>query len=152
RKKLEKACVTTVLNARVSSATPEGVGLEGGQFIKGGTVVCTIGSSTSPIVTRMTVDKEKGRIRTNPDMRLPGFDNAWAVGDCGLIVNSYDGQPAPTTGQFAEREGRQCAENILRVLKGEPTKPFRFKLLGGLCSLGGHSGVAVLMGMHLSGF
>jgi NADH dehydrogenase len=152
RKKLEKACVKIVLNARVSSATPEGVGLEGGKLIKGGTIVCTIGNSISPIIARMAVDKEKGRIRASPDMRVPGCENVWVVGDCGLIINSLDGQPAPTTGQFAEREGGQCAQNILRVFKDEPTKPFCFKMLGELCSLGGHSGVAVLMGMHLSGF
>jgi NADH dehydrogenase len=152
RKKLEQACVKILLNARVASATPEGVGLEGGEFVKGGTIVCTIGSSISPVVQRLEVEKDKGRIRTKPDMSLPAFDNAWAVGDCALIVNTLDGQVSPTTGQFAEREGRQCAQNIVRVIRGEPTKPFRFKMLGELCSLGGHSGVAILMGMHLSGF
>src|SRR3954469_1541166 len=60
RRKLEKAFVKIFLNARVASATPDGVGLEGGEFIKGGTIVCTIGSSLSPIVQRLDVPKEKG--------------------------------------------------------------------------------------------
>ena len=75
-------------------------------------------------------------------MRLRGASNVWAIGDCALIVNARDGQPSPTTGQFAERQGRQCAQNIARVLRGEPTKPFYFKQLGELCSIGGHSAVA----------
>src|SRR5439155_998941 len=66
--------------------------------------------------------------------------------------NHLDGKPSPTTGQFAERQGRQCAQNIVRVIKGQPTKPFSFKLLGELCSIGGHSAVAELFGLHLSGF
>jgi NADH dehydrogenase len=152
RKKMEKAGVSMLLNARVALATPEGVGLQDGRFIKGGTIVCTIGSSAAPIIERLAVPKEKGRLLTEPDMRLRGSQNVWVIGDCGMAVNSHDGQPSPTTGQFAEREGTQCAENIVRVLKGEATKPFSFKQLGELCSIGGHSAVADLFGMHLSGF
>ena len=152
RRKMERAGVKMVLNARVASVTPEGVGLQGGDFIKGGTIVCTIGSSTAPVIQKMDAPKDKGRLLTEADMKLRGTTNAWAVGDCAQIVNSIDGQVSPTTGQFAEREGRQCAQNILRTLKGQPTRPFRFKKLGELCSLGGHAGVAMLFGFHLVGF
>jgi NADH dehydrogenase len=152
RKKMEAAGVQMVLQARVSSATPEGVGLEGGQFIRGGTIVCTIGSSPSPAIAGLNVPKEKGRLVTEPDMRLKGVRNVWAIGDCAWILNDLNQQPCPTTGQFAERQGRQCAQNIARALKGQPTRPFRFKLLGELCSIGGHSAVADFLGMHLSGF
>jgi NADH dehydrogenase len=153
RKKLEKAGVNIILNVRVALATPEGVGLQSGEFIKAGTRVCTIGNSTAPVIERLQVAKEKGRIITEPDMRVKGQTNAWAIGDCAMIINAHDGQPAATTGQFAEREGRQCAQNIIRVLKQEePTQPFRFKQLGELCSLGGHAGVAEMMGVKLSGF
>jgi NADH dehydrogenase len=152
RKKMEKAGVEIILNARVALATPEGVGLQGGQFIKGATIICTIGNAPAPALERMQVPKEKGRLLTEPDMRLRGSTNAWAIGDCAVIINALDGKPSPTTGQFAEREGRQCAQNIVRVLRGEQTKPFNFKLLGELCSIGGHSAVAELFGLHLSGF
>jgi NADH dehydrogenase len=152
RKKMEKAGVQMVLNARVTSATPEGVGLQDGKFLKGGTIVCTIGSSPAPVVCSLNVPKEKGRLLTDPDMRLRGLKNIWAIGDCGWIVNAENGEPSPTTGQFAERQGRQCAQNIIRVLRQEPTQPFKFKLLGELCSIGGHSAVADLFGLHLSGF
>lgn len=152
RKKMEKAGVEIVLNARVALATPEGVGLQGGQFIKGGTTICTIGNAPPAALGRLQAPKEKGRLLTEPDMRVRGAANAWAIGDCAVILNAFDGKPAPTTGQFAEREGRQCAENILRVLNNQPTKPFTFKQLGELCSIGGHSAVAELFGLHLSGF
>jgi NADH dehydrogenase len=152
RKKMEKAGVEILLNTRVALATPEGVGLEGGKFIKGGTTICTIGNAPAPVLARMQTPKDKGRLLTEPDLRLKGANNAWAIGDCAIIINHQDGQLSPTTGQFAEREGRQCAQNIVRVIKGEQTKPFAFKLLGELCSIGGHSAVAELFGLHLSGF
>ena len=151
RVKMEKAGVTMKLNARVQLATGEGVGLKDG-FVSGGTIVCTIGSTIAPVVERLATPKEKGRLLTKPDMRLQGRDNAWALGDCACIINAHDGQPSPPTGQFAERQGRQCADNIARVLAGEPTRPFAFKVLGQLCSIGGHSAVAEMLGFKLSGF
>ncbi|MFI5335724.1 MAG: FAD-dependent oxidoreductase [Opitutales bacterium] len=151
RRKLTQAGVTVRLNARVQLATGEGVGLPDG-FIRGGTIVCTIGSSTAPVIEHLGARKEKGRLLTEPDLRLPDCEGAWAIGDCACIINAHDGRPAPPTGQFAERQGRQCAENILRVLRHEPTRPFGFKPLGQLCSLGGRSAVAELFGLHLSGF
>ena len=152
RKKMEKAGVKFLLNARVALATPDGVGLQSGQFVRGGTIVCTIGSSAAPILERLAVPKEKGRLLTQPDMRLRDSANVWAIGDCALVTNAHDGQASPTTGQFAERQGTQCAQNIVRVLNKQATKPFFFKQLGELCSIGGHSAVADMFGFHLSGF
>jgi NADH dehydrogenase len=85
RKKMEKAGVVMRLNARVQLATGEGVGLKEG-FVSGGTIVCTIGSTTAPIVLRLESPKEKGRLLTETDMRLPGRPNAWAIGDCASIL------------------------------------------------------------------
>lgn len=152
RRKMEQAGIQIRLNVRVSAATAEGVSLEGGQFIQGGTVVCTVGSSPAPIIERLSFAKEKGKLLTEADLRLPGTTNVWATGDCARIMNAQDGQVSPPTGQFAERQGRHCAMNILRTLRVEPTRPFSFKPLGQLCSIGGHSAVAELLGVRISGF
>lgn len=133
RRKMENAGVNIVLNARVASATPEGVSLGDGRVIKAGTIVCTIGNSAAPIVASFKGPKQHDRLTTEPDMRLTGLRNVWAIGDCGFTLNAKDQQPSPTTGQFAERQGRQCGQNIARVLRGEPTRPFCFKQLGELC-------------------
>ncbi|MBX3736753.1 MAG: FAD-dependent oxidoreductase [Candidatus Didemnitutus sp.] len=151
REKMAAAGVTIRLNCRVTLATGEGVGTGDG-FVRGGTIVCTIGSSAAPFIERMDAPKEKGRLLTEPELRLRGRTNAWAVGDCALIVNALDRQLSPPTGQFAERQGRQCAQNVARVLLGTPTRPFAFRVLGQLCSIGGHSAVAELFGLRLSGF
>jgi NADH:ubiquinone reductase (H+-translocating) len=152
RKKMEKAGITILLNTRAVAATHEGIELSDGRKLLGATIVCTIGTTASPLVQNLNVPKEKGRIRTSPEMRIEGQTNVWAVGDCALVVNAFDNKPSPTTGQFAERQGRQAALNLVRVLRGEPTKPFSFKALGQLCSIGGYSAVAEMLGMRISGF
>lgn len=152
RKKMEKAGIDVILNTRAVAATHEGVQLDDGRMLRGGTIVCTIGTAPAPLVQNLPVAKEHGRIRTTPDMRIEGHTNAWALGDCALIVNAFDGQPSPTTAQFGERQGRQAALNLVRVVRGEATLPFRFKALGQLCSIGGYEAVAEMFGMHISGF
>src|SRR5580692_4898774 len=152
RKKMEEAGISILLNTRAVAATQEGIELNNGKMVKGSTVVCTIGTAISPLVQHLDVPKERGRIRTAPEMRIEGQTNAWAIGDCALIVNSFDNKPSAPTGQFAERQGRQAALNLVRLLKGEATKPFRFKALGQLCSIGGYSAVAEMFGMQVSGF
>jgi len=125
--------------------------LDNGDFVAGGTVVCTVGSSPSPVLEHLAAPKSKGRVEAEPDMRVRGFANIWATGDCAQIVNANGGELSPPTGQFAARQGRQCAQNIIRVLKGEPTRPFSFAVLGQLCSIGAHSAVAEFFGVQISG-
>jgi NADH dehydrogenase len=152
RKKMEKAGITMLLNTRAVAATYEGIELNNGKMLRGATIICTIGTAISPLVQQLDVPKERGRIRTTPEMRVEGQTNAWSIGDCAYIINAFDNKPSATTAQFAERQGRQAALNLVRVLKGEATKPFRFKALGQLCSIGGYQAVAEMMGVHISGF
>ena len=121
-------------------------------MVRGATIVCTIGTIPALLVQWLDTPKEKDRLITDPDMRVKGIPNVWAVGDCAVITNAYDGLPAPTTGQFAERQGRQVAKNILRVLQGQPTRPFSYKSLGTLCGIGERNAVAEILGVRLSGF
>ena len=97
-----------IKNGRAVSATAEGVELHDGRVLHGATVVCTIGTTAQLLVHRLDAPKERSRLLTDPDMRVRGTSSLWAVGDCAHIVNAYDGQVSPTTGQFAERQGRQA--------------------------------------------
>jgi NADH dehydrogenase len=149
---MQKAGITVVLNARAVAATAEGVWLNDERRLGGATIVCTVGTSAPLLVEHIDSPKERGHLVTEPDMRLKGQDHAWAIGDCARIVNALDGRPCPPTGQFAQRQGRQVAQNILRSIRGETTRPFAFKPLGQLCAIGGRNAVAEIGGMRISGF
>lgn len=150
--KMEQAGINVILNRRVSHVTHEGVGFGEGDTIDGATIVCTVGNATSPVIQKLDAPKERGRLVTEADMRVKRHENVWAVGDCALINNSYNDTPSPPTGQFAERQGRQAAQNIVRVIRDKETKPFYFRPLGQLCAIGGHNAVAEFLGFHISGF
>jgi NADH:ubiquinone reductase (H+-translocating) len=152
KSKMEEAGVEILLNAKAKVATPEGLQLENGTFLKAGTVICTIGTTAQHLIDRLNLPKQAGRLKTAPDMSLPGFSNVWAVGDCAAVINSLDGTLSPTVAQFAERQGAQVAQNIVARIKGKPTVPFHHKMQGQLCAIGGHSAVAEILGIHISGF
>jgi NADH dehydrogenase len=149
--KMKERGINFKLKSHAVYCTSDGVGLDSGEFLTGATVVCTIGVRTLPMIEKLPLKKEKGRLVTNPDMSLPGYDCVWAIGDCASILNGYDNQISPTTGQFAERQGAQVAANIAARLKNQPTKAFYHKSLGTLCSIGGKSAVAEMMGIKISG-
>jgi NADH dehydrogenase len=146
RKVMERHGVEFLLNSHARFCTPEGIGLEDGRSLKAGTVVCTIGSRALPMIDRLDVPKDKTRLITEADMSIPGYKNAWAIGDCAAVRNALDGELSPTTGQFAERQGAQVAANIVARLKGLETKPFSHHSLGTLCSIGGKNAVAEMIG------
>ncbi len=152
RKQMEKAGVNIRLNSHAARATPEGIALRDGTLMPGGTVICTIGTIVLPLVDRLTVPKKHGRIAVEADMKVPGYKNAWAIGDCAAIVNALDNTLCPTVAQFAERQGVQVANNIVRAIKGRPTEPFSFRMQGQLCSIGGRNAIAEISGLHISGF
>ncbi|PON10867.1 NAD(P)/FAD-dependent oxidoreductase, partial [Candidatus Entotheonella serta] len=89
--------IKLALNVRVNFVTQEGVGLSDGQFERGATVVCTVGNTIPSVLERLEVPKERHRLMTQPDMRLMGYDTAWAIGDCAHIINAYDQTPSPPT-------------------------------------------------------
>jgi NADH:ubiquinone reductase (H+-translocating) len=151
-KSLRSRGVEVLLEARTTSVTPSACFLKDGTKIPTRTVISTIGFSPHPLVLATDVPKDKGRIVVDASMRVKGMSNVWALGDCALVTNAADGQPSPPTAQFAVRQGKQLADNIVRALRGEEPKAFAFKQLGYAASLGHLSAVVEIGPVRLSGF
>jgi NADH dehydrogenase len=61
------------------------------------------------------------------------------------------GGTCPPTAQYAVREAKVLADNVLATLRGDATRPFRYRSRGEFVTLGRHKAVAELMGLHLTG-
>ncbi|MFO1316954.1 MAG: NAD(P)/FAD-dependent oxidoreductase [Burkholderiales bacterium] len=128
-----------------------GVMLATGEFVPAATVICTIGTQPNALVERMLLPIERGRIVVNPDLSVQGVPGLWAIGDCALVPNAHDGKPAPPTAQFAVREAKFAAANLLAALAGQPTRAFRYRARGVMAAIGHRRGVADVLGIPLSG-
>ena len=151
-RKLIERKVEVIKGARVASYDGSVVKLNDGRSIAATTLIWTAGVKPSPVIASLPVAKEKGRVRVNEYLAVPGANGLWAVGDCAAVPDLESGQFYPPTAQHGLREGIVAAKNIERTILGQPLKPFRFKTLGLLAAIGHHTGVAMVFGMKFSGF
>ncbi len=150
--KLRQNGIKVRLETSAKKIDPVAVHLTSGERIETGMIVCTIGTETHPLIKSLGLTLEKGRLKTEPDMKVSGTANLWSLGDCALVPNSYDGKPCPATAQFAVQQARQLAENLKCVSQSAATKPFNFRPRGMLASIGHRNAVGVIYGVKLSGF
>jgi NADH dehydrogenase len=150
--KLRKNKIDVRLHTAAQKATSAAVELTSGERIETGMIVCTVGTAAHPLIKGLGLPLEKGRLETDPDMRVKGIANLWTLGDCSFVPNAYNGRPCPATAQFAIEQARQMAKNIERVSRGAETRPFNFRPRGMLASIGHRNAVAEIYGIRLSGF
>jgi NADH:ubiquinone reductase (H+-translocating) len=151
-RKMLKRGVKVYLNARAVLVTDRAVHLASGEIIEGGTVVCTIGTQSNPLIDELPAEKSRSRLVVNADLSVSGVAGVWAAGDCAAVINAFDGKLAPPTAQFAEAQARQLAANIVAHLAGKPTRAFHYQPKGQLSSIGHNNAVAEILGIKLSGF
>jgi NADH dehydrogenase len=103
------------------------------------------------LVESLGLSTARGRIIVNADLSVSGSPGVWAIGDCAQVTNARDGKQAPPTAQFAVREARCLASNLLATLAGAPTQAFSYRARGSMAAIGHMNGVADLFGIPLSG-
>jgi len=153
RRVLERRGVEVLLGDGVASADESGLTLQSGRRIESETIVWSAGVKPSPTIASIALPTTKrGAVNTERDMRVRGFDDVWALGDCAAIPDGAGGV-FPMTAQHAIREGPWLADNIVAVLRGERTKPFSYRALGMMAALGARKAVAQLPGnVVITGF
>jgi NADH dehydrogenase len=127
------------------------VELSNGKSIPAATVIWTAGAKPSPVIEGLPCQKQRGRLLVDECLAVTGVPGLWAVGDCAAVPDGTGGFYPPTA-QHGMREAVAAAKNIARAVVGEPLKPFHYKTIGMLASIGHHSGVAMLFGVKFSGF
>ena len=139
-------------NCRVAGYTDKTVLLSDGSKIESCTLVWTAGNAPHPHLDLLEVPKERGRLLVTDTLEVKGVPGLWALGDSAAIPDPVTGGFHPPTAQHAMRQGKILARNILAITAGKDPKPFRFKTLGQLASLGHRRGVAQVLGFRFSGF
>lgn len=155
RKILEKRGVDIRLNTRLKAVSADGVIIEQkgagkSEFVPGRTVVATVPAAPHPLITKLPLPQDKGRIKVDEHLAVPGYPGIWSVGDCAAVPQK-DGVISPPTAQHALRQAQTCATNILATIRNWPLQPFLFTGLGKLASLGQRSAVAEVFGIKFHG-
>jgi NADH:ubiquinone reductase (H+-translocating) len=151
--RLRRRGVEVHLGTRLESAEGGVMRLSSGESFPADTLVWTTGVRAEPIVAEagLPVD-DRGRLPTDEFLRVRGAKGIWAGGDCAAVPDLVTGGICPPTAQHALRQAKRLAKNVVAELRGETPKPFHYRQLGYLVSLGRHQGVAVVLGIRLRGF
>ena len=126
--------------------------LGSGEVIGCGLVIWAAGVGSCPLTDALELPKVRGRISVDSDLRVSGFDEVFAVGDMAAVATGEGGAVLPQLAQPAIQAGRHAGQQILRVLAGEQTKPFRYHDKGTMATIGRRAAVAQLpLGIRLRG-
>lgn len=148
---LDRLGVEVRLNQPVTAIGPDTVTL-GGEVIPACTTIWAAGVLASPLARSLDAPLDRaGRVLVNPDLSVPGHANVFVIGDLASLVDAR-GRPLPGTAPVATQEGSCAAENILRLIAGRQTAPFRYHDRGNMATIGRNSAVADIGGLRLTGF
>lgn len=138
---------TKILECKDGSFVVEGD--EGNEEIKAGTIVWTGGVQGSSILGESGFETNRGvKVQVNDDLRVPGYDNIFVLGDCAMVINKETDRPYPPTAQIAMQEADTCAINIAALLHGQPLEDFVFEDKGTVASLGGGRAMGTVFSGH----
>jgi NADH:ubiquinone reductase (H+-translocating) len=133
--------------------TGKSVTLASGEVVRARTVVWTAGVKPSPAVSLLGLSLDRsGRIVVDRTLRVDGYPNVWAIGDCAAAPDpARRGQSCPPTAQHAIRQGRRVAGNLAAVLGHGRVRPFRYRTAGVVAELGHNEAVAITLGVRWRG-
>jgi NADH dehydrogenase len=148
-KQLVKRGIDIRVGTTLTSLDPHAATLSDGERIPTSTLVWTAGVRASPAVSGLGLPlDDRGRVVVDQFLRVEGSESIWALGDNARVPNlATPDHPDPPTSQHALRQARRLAKN----LAGDP-KPYRYRMLGQVATLGRYRGIADVFGLRLRGF
>jgi NADH dehydrogenase len=145
---LQKRGIEIHVDTTLVSVSAEEAVLGDGTRIPANTLVWTAGVAPNPLLREWGLPlDEKGRVEVDELLRVRGHEHVWALGDCARVPNTRSDQPDPPTCQHALRQARRLAKNLTG-----PPKPYGYRMLGQVATLGRHKGIAEVLGLRLRGF
>ena len=140
------------LGHTLKEVTATSVTVDDGSVIGTHTVAWVTGVTAAPLIGALGLDTERGRLKVDTDLSVPGYPEVWAGGDAAAVPDlTNPGHITPPTAQHATRHGKALARNVAASLGVGEAKPYVHHDLGLVVDLGPHHAVAHPVGLKLSG-
>ena len=141
RRQLVKRGVDIRLNTKILEVRPDRVLIGDGESLPSDLTVWAAGVAGPAALAGWGLPRgHAGRFLVRPDLRVEGSDRIFAIGDIALCEQD----PAPQLAQPALQQGKHAAEQVARLVRGEPTQPFRYRDRGMMATIGRRSAVVQL--------
>ncbi|MEH7454324.1 NAD(P)/FAD-dependent oxidoreductase [Gottfriedia acidiceleris] len=153
---LEKKGVEFKIGTAIKECTEEGIIVAKGDVeekINSATVVWAAGVRGNALVEESGFEAMRGRVKVTKDMRVPGNDDVFIVGDSALLIDEASNRPYPPTAQIAIQQGFNVAHNLAVLVRGKgELEEFTPDIKGTVCSLGHDDAIGVVYGKKLTGW
>ncbi len=152
RTTLSSRGVEVRLGTKVAEVGAGRVVLGDGEVLPCHTLIWAAGVQANPLAAAVGVPQGRaGRIVVDPDLRITGRPDGWAIGDIAAAPDRHGGV-LPQLAPVAMQSGRHVARQIRRLLDARPTEPFRYRDKGTMATIGRRAAVAELpLGIKLRG-
>jgi NADH:quinone reductase (non-electrogenic) len=148
---LQALGVEVRLNSIVTGVTESHVEI-GQDVILAETKLWAAGMTASPLGATLGAPLDRaGRVRITPELTVPGVSNVFVIGDLATL-DGPNGRPLPGVAQVAIQMGRHAAHNIERALEYQPLRPFVYRNLGDMATIGRASAIADFGTFRLTGY
>ena len=138
---LRRRGVDVRLGTPVARVSPDGVAFTDGTFLQARTVVWAAGIRAVPLADVLGVETTYGgRIVVDDALRVPGRPDVFVVGD---LAGASDAQ-GELYPQVAIQQGRHAARQMVAVAAGHAPRPFRYRDLGSMATIGRNAAILQL--------
>lgn len=151
KKDLEDLGVEVYLNSFVTEVEAGRVKV-GDKWINCDVAVWATGVAASHLGKEFDAETDKaGRVFVNKDLTVGNHKNIFVIGDMVNLLQA-DGSPVPGVAPAAMQMAENAADNILRDLKGEARKDFKYFDKGSMATIGRNKAIVELGKFKLTGF
>src|SRR3989475_5252271 len=140
RKQLTDLGVEVRTASRATNLTEGGVQVDG-DFIPCRVKIWAAANNASFVGKTLGIPVDRvGRVIVKDDLTIPGHPEVQVIGDLASFSHQT-GEPLPGVSPVAMQQGRHAARNILRMIRGEKPKPFRYFDKGSMATIGRNKAV-----------
>jgi NADH:ubiquinone reductase (H+-translocating) len=151
KKDLEDLGVEVYLNSFVTEVEAGRVKV-GDKWINCDVAVWATGVAASHLGKEFGVETDKaGRVFVNKDLTVSEHKNIFVIGDM-VNLKQEDGSPVPGVAPAAMQMAENAAANILRDMKNEPRKDFKYFDKGSMATIGRNKAIVQAGRFKLTGF
>lgn len=151
KRDLEDLGVEVYLNSFVTDVEAGRIKV-GEKWIDCDVAVWATGVAASPLGKQFGVETDRaGRVLVNKDLSVGEHKNIFVIGDM-VSLKQENGQPIPGVAPAAMQMADATAANILRDLKGEPRKEFKYFDKGSMATIGRNKAIVEAGKFKLTGF
>ena len=151
-KHLEKLGVEIRLNAMVKDIEVGYVSF-GEDKIPARTIIWAAGVQASPAGKWLNAKMDRtGRVMVGDHLTLQENDDVYVIGDTAHFVPQGEERPLPGVAPVAKQMGEYVAADLLKRLKNDKRKAFKYKDYGSMATIGRNRAIGDMNGFKVSGF